>query len=709
MAKRRPPRTSPRTTELSDNPPDLAIPLPDDGIGSASFWDGELEDATRKMQDTIGEWKMNLSRYEGHKPPVRGFRPADAINVNVGFYSVENKKPQLFFTVPKVQAKALREDAKNVTPLVQAIVNRRLEGDDINAAELVGQVLDDCLITAGVGGSKVGYDEVSDTVQLPTGRTVPVLDPITQQPMIDPVTGQEARTLAIDEKTGQPETQPVKRVLWSRIYWQHIAPADLRFPVGFTGANFDAAPWLAWRFNVDANFAEQYGLDPNAGQAIQDDLTLLHELDRQKLMTCGTGYEIWYRAYLYDSAEKNPEKIRRLVIVGAQRRGKRRYSAIIHEDSPYQVFDPDGRFVTGMRGFPIHPLVVRPLTERVYPKSDCSVLRDVGDEKSLGRTLMIQQRKRNLPVRGFNKNSVDVESIKKLESAEVQEMIAFTGDPRDQLFQLPQSSFPPENFSFDRMIQEDIDRLSASGSNQQGLTSDAESATEASLIQRGSDNRVAKERERVLRWFVDGVTKVFALIQLFASDEDVAMVVGEDGLEQYRAWKRTEIQGRFAFSLKPDSSLRTNAADERNMYLRFFNLAANHPQADSTEMLRGLASAFGMDPAKVIKPPAPPPPPPPPEKPKLSIALKGEDLDPTMPQYANVITLLRLYDVEKGMSAPQPGAQPPGPSQPGTAPNAAPRGNSAGRRPIRAARGVPPVDQHDAELTHELPGPGPRM
>lgn len=704
MAKRTPRKP---TAAAEPATPKLQIPMAADGIGSSAFWDGELEESTKRVTTTIQEWKANLSRYEGVKPRVRGFKTEDAINVNVQFYSTEQKKPQLFFQVPQILPKALRADSQAVTPLVQSIINRRLEPDDINAAELVACVLDDCLITAGIGGTKVGYDEVAINKDIPTGRTEPAIDPVSGLPQLD-MLGQPVMTLALDPKTGEPETESVKTVIWNSIYWRHIPPADLRFPVGFVGADYDAAPWLAWRFNVDENFAAAYKLNAGAGQSLPAELTLLADQDRDKLMTVGSGYEIWYKAHLYDPTEPNPERIRRLVIVSASRRGSRTHTAIVHENSPYQVFDEDGRFLGGMKGFPLHPACIRPLTERLYPKSDCSVLRDVADEKSLGRTLMIQQRKRNLPLRGFNKNAADADSIRKLENAEVQELIAFTGDPREQLFQLPQTALPPENFSFDAIIQGDIDRLSASGSNQQGLTSDAKSATESALIQKALETRMAKERNRLLSWFTAGAAKVFALIQMFASDEDVALVVGEDGAEQYRQWKRSEIQGRFAFQLKPDSALRIDADDERNHFLRFFNLTANHPQVDSAELIRVLAGKWGIDPNRVLKPPAPPPPPPEPERPKLSLSLKGEDLNPYSPQYANIVTLLKLYEVDQGLQppgAPQ-GGPPAQPGPPSRLPPGGPQGPPQVReRPIQSNRGLPPIDQHTADLTGRMPGP----
>lgn len=679
--------------------PDLEIPLPTEGIGTLAYWNGELEQSTQLAKEHVKEWEANLLRYQGDRPGLRGFNRRDTVNVNEQFSVVENKKPQLFFQNPDILARGMRQQFTGAAPLVTAVINTKLGPDGLNAADLVDEVLNDCLITTGIGATKIGYDEVTELIDVPTGRTEEVIDPATGLPVIDPMTQQPARQLVIDPKTGQPETKQVPRVVWGGmdgIYWRRIPAADLRLPKGFVSARYDDADWIAWRFDIDEAFSKTYGLDhSNGGRALPDDVTLLDTFARQRQMEARSGYELFYRAHLFDPSERNPERIRRIVIVSGQSRGNGdgRGGVVIHENLKCQLFNEAGRFVGGLRGFPIHPLCIRPLPERTYPKSDCSVVRDLADEKSMGRTIMIQQRKRNLPVRGYNKNSVDAETIKKLESAEVQEMIAFNGDPRDQLYTVVQTAFPPENFHFDAIVQRDIERLTAAGANQQGLSGETDSATEAAIVQKAMETRMAKERQRVLAWHIRAVGKLFSLIQLYASDDEIALIVGNDGAEEYRSWQRSEIQGQFAFKLKPDSAIRTDANDERQHFLKFFNLTANHPMVNTPELLRSLAALWGLDPAKVVN--AQPPPPPPQEKPKLSISIKGDDLSPEAPQYRNILKLLQLYGMEAGMS-PAAAGLPPLPS-------------NNGDRLLTAGREIPPVDRHDANLTGKRSGPPPRV
>ncbi len=663
----------------AESTPELKIKLADKGVGSAEFWQQEIEDSTARIRDEIPGWRANLQRYEGGKPTLRGFKAADTIGVAVQFYTVEQKKPQLVFQVPLPTVKSKRGGSERASTLVQAILRDKLGEEEMDIEGTVGECLSDCLITAGIGPVKIGYDERTVTVNMPTNRTEPDIDPATGLARIDPTTQQPARRLVIDPATGKPEEKPTPKVVWSRFYCEHFSPADLRLPVGFTGTNFDRAPWIGWRFNVDEQTMKKYGIE-SGGASLSDDMTLLSDKDREKLSSVGSGYEIWYRAHLYDPTVVNPERIRRLVFIPTGQRGTRRSAVLIHEDSKWQLFQ-DEEFVGGMKGYPIHPLMFRGLIERTFPKSDCTMVRDAADEKSMGRTLMIQQRKRNLPLRGYNKSSADAEAIKKLEDAEVQEMIGFNGDPRDQLYALPQSSFPPENFGFDRIIQEDIDRVTASGANQQALSGKGETATEASIIARAIETRLAKERGNVIRWLVGAYYKTFALIQLFASDQEVTRILGKEGADEYVAWKRQDIQGQFAFSMKPDSALRKDAEEERQNYLKLFNLVANHPRVESVEMIRQLMELWGIDTSRII---IPEPPKPPEEKPKLSLSIKGDDFNPSLPQYPNIVTLMQLFGVT--MAPPTPAA--------GAAPG-----------PLTAAEGVPAVNQHASEVTGKLPGP----
>ena len=635
-----------------------------------------------------------MARYDGERPSLPGIHADDVINVNVGFYSTEQKKPQLFHQQPTLQVTALRPETKAVAPVVKAIMDALLGEDQIDATTLMDEVLTDIMVPAGHGATKIGYEAVTVDVQIPTGRMEPAVDPLTGQPTpkIDPVTGMPAidpmtgapqleETLALGQD-GQPETETAPQKIWCEYYMKRISPDDLIVPVGFMSVRYDEAPWLGFRFYADREeLHRKYGVEPSTFDDIQWNEKLVTSDDREALekRSVASGYEIWYKAALYDPTEVNPERIRRLVVVAKKSRHGPQ-AVVVNENSPWQRFDPIGRFVGGMRGFPIHVYTLRSRVNSAYPKSDCSIVRDISDEKCMGRSMMTAQRKRSLPMRGINIKSPALtrDTVEQIESGEIQALIKFEGPIADNdLKAIGLAHYPAESFSFDSITQQDIDRLTASGANQQGLPlADSDTAYEASLIQRATETRQAKERVRLLTQYARACKKLFSLVQLFATDQELIEIVGEDGKNRFAQWDRQTIQGDFAFAFRPDSSLRVDAAQNREMMLRFINLTTNNQNFNQQETARLLCEAFGQDPTPLLKQPEPPRP----EPPKASFSIKGEDLNPFSPQYAGVVLYLQTV---YGLQLPP---APPAPPE-----------------LVKAPKGAEPVSKHDTKATGNIP------
>ncbi len=140
--------------------------MPDEGIGSLEFWISEIQDSEDHLRQLIPGWRKDLDTYNGAKFTLPNIDPADVVNVNVPFYTAENKQPNLFYTTPLVQASAEMEETKESAPMVQAILNKRLGRSGVNAKALMDQVIKDALVTAGMGASKIGYERVSGTRQI---------------------------------------------------------------------------------------------------------------------------------------------------------------------------------------------------------------------------------------------------------------------------------------------------------------------------------------------------------------------------------------------------------------------------------------------------------------------------------------------------------------------------------------------------------------
>lgn len=679
--------------EAASAPPKLDqygnIPLPDGDtakLGSLAYWLQDVDQSRDRIKEEIKGWKTDLSTYAGERVKLPGLADDDVINVNVPFYVAEQKKPELVYQTPFVNVKSLQRATDQAAPLVQAIINDKLSRNGVNVNALMDEVLTDLTVTSGIGPTKIGYDCIRVDITVPTPRVdgmgQPVLDPTTNQPIIDQVAS--------------------KKTIFSNYYWRRISPADFRIPAGFTSSRYSEAPWLGQEFNLDAATIEKFELE-GAGESLQSELSLIASKDRRALEGAPRAIEIFYKAYLYDASVRNPDLVRQLVIVPGRKQkradGKAAGTVLVHRDSPHQQFDKDGKLVAGAKGFPFKVFTLRPMPESAYPSSDAKVLRDVGAEKSMGRSLMVQQRKRNLPMVAANKKRVDRATIDQIERGQVQSIIFTNGDPNDLLVPLGRSNFPPENFSFDGIAQQDIDRLSGLGPNQQAMANpDSDTATEANIIDKRADSRIGKERDRVLDTMLEGIEYLFALLQLFTDHEDAVEILGQDGAAVIETWDKTKIQGRYGFSLKPDSSMRSNQAEDRELFLRLFNLVANHPAVDTVELLRMVVAKFNVDPAKVVK--GMPPPDASKERPKVSVSAGPEWFNPALPWYDGLMDFLAAngYTIPDSLrnARPAPGA-PTTMTEPG--------GGHDGL--LTSLKPVPPVDQHQADLTGKQPGPGP--
>jgi hypothetical protein len=679
MAKR--PTPAPAPTDVQ-----LAIPLPTGATaaGSEKWWSEEIEQAQKRRKKELPLWRANLDRYRGEKPKLTGLNARDVMPVNVDFEKVEAKKSQLFFQQPDIMLEPRDGQNKEVAALFRDVINYYLGTEEANVLSMVDEVMLDLLCPAGLGPTKIGFEEVKLPVQ------VPVNDPTTGQPAVDP--------------TGKPQTQTVSKRVYARYFWERISPARLLIPKGFKSQNFDRADWLG--FEYDLTESEKKHANTAGPGPIGEDESLSPPNDKD-----GAGdrpdraIEIWYRASAFDDTVTDPRRYRRLVMT---MQGKRDSRVTVHEDSPYQTLTPEGAFLAGMLGNPIHILTLRPMTDTAYVPSDSTVSRGQVDELSTGRSQMILQRKRNLPMRGVDRGKVDKKVLDALERGEVQSVIGVDGDPDQVIKVIASANLPQEDFTFNNIVSQDIDRLWALGANASGtLAARQATATESANMQRGTDNRLVKERNRVMTWYVKGVEKFSSLLQLFGDEATVVPITGQQSAQVFQSWDRTKTPGRYMFRIRPDSSVRVDAAEDLDRLLRAYNLLAKDPHVNRVELLSAIVVKFGLDPQKVIVAQLPPPSP---EPPKPTISLKAEDLGNPL-----VIQLLAQFGIK--LTPPPPPEPVPLPGQApaaaaAVAPAAAPAAPPAGvvlpspAHPGGAER-MQPIDQHEADRTGRRSGPGP--
>jgi hypothetical protein len=618
----------------------VAIPLPSEGPNSLGAWKSRREASRDLIKRVKPDWDKNLDRLLA-KTNVKG-----EVVVPKDFANVEQKKAALAFQVPAIQLEPrtlnpLAEGADDPVRVFQAVVNDYLTAPyGVHADAMIEEVLSDALCPSGIFATKIGYEPTIDgQKQVQTG----------QQPdpnFVPPTPAQQQPGTVLGLNTPPPPQAPmvpilanVPNVIAEHYYWERIPPERLLLPDGWHGSDYEKMPWVGWDGEMDF-------LPAQKAFNLPDDFSVTTSTDEDRLGTLtrttqgsreGTKKvkysEIWYKASLFDATVKHPDQLRYLVLVDGLDTPAR------HEDSPYQRKQPDGTLL-GMIGFPVHVGALRYVSDQAIPPSDCQMSRHQVDELSQGRTQMIQQRKRSIPMRLADLQAIGgLEGLAKIERNEFQSVIPLENmDPQHPpIVEIARAAFPRENFTFDQIANRDIADLWAMDANQRGLSNDhGVTATEVATAQANSNVRLRRERNRFLLWFARGAGKLGALIQLFATDQSYVRIIGDNGESILKTWDKTTIAGDYLFTVKADSAVPTDAAEDLAVAIKQQNMFGNSPFVNQAGFLKHLFPKMGLDPALIVQPQ-----PKPAEVPKVTFTFNDASLDPRNPAFPIVMELLR--------------------------------------------------------------------
>lgn len=627
--------------------PMRAIPLDDKEL---SRWKADIERSAQRIENIKGAWERQLTAYT----PDYSDKWGGDINPGKDFYQVEQKKPQLFYETPYVvlaPPEGVQVDPQTAAAIQQEQLglNRDLGRDVLNVKRMVDKVLFDVLCPAGVGPSKLGFTNITRDVPAPP-------DPLTHQAPMD--------------KTGQPVMVPVP--VFQELFWERFSPLKLLIPTNFFDTDWDKAPWLGMKFSIPRRIAKAQwrlpadlkGVKSSSDQDVFKYQNNAAGMDSSEDDDLITGQEIWYKAAYYDDQELDPRKFRQLVLVDGLD------EPAVHRDSPYQKMDPQTGSLTpdSMIGNPIHPLTIRDLADSAYIPSDCMMTRPLVNELVRYRTQLTEHRDSSTSVRLGDPAILTPEILAKVVRGPYGSIIMVPGlnTSNPPVVEVSHPVYSHENFQGQDIIEGDIEKVSAIGANQSGAQQDTvRSATELSIIQQASNTRLTAERNRVIAWFLGGVRKVDCLRQLLMRGADQ---------------QASPALGRYTYDIKPDSGVHMDAAVTRKQALDTYNQLRQDPNLDHVAFLKEILPLLHLDPSMVK-----PPPPTPPKPPDVSFSVKGDDLNPLAPQYANVVTILAKYGIVLQPAAPLP-------VQPSEHPGSAPRADL--------------VDQHAADITGHLEGGG---
>jgi hypothetical protein len=578
-------------------------PMAPDKGAEAPLWKEfppRIEACKQYRKKLIANWTTNIDYRRGK--PFASQTDEDRVAVNLDWSLTKAKQAALFSQVPQVHV----DHPPQTVAMPWVFTFEQKLNDTLVEAGLetaMDEVLPDVINAAGIGAVLVSFETITEQVQ------VPGVD-FSQMP---PEMAQQIQMSGM-MPDGSPIPPPsmVPRIADKRYVVQRISPSDLLWPINFTGADFDNAPWIghsgrmSWAqaqsaFGLtDADKAKVVGED---AKGLQDKLT--HDVEKDKIGVDEDVLfdEIFYKEYYYDSAAKNYNGLHRLVFVAGKDK------PVVDEPWNGQRTGQTGE-VIGARKAPVRVLTLTYITDETIPPSDTAIGRSQVNEINKSRTQMIMQRERSLPIRWFDVNRIDPTIQTSLMRGTWQGMIPVQGQGTNVIGEVARATMPQEDFEFDRIAKADLTEAWQIGPNQNGdFNPGRRSASEARVVESNFQTRIGRERAKVAK-FVVSIAEVLG--GLLAINEDPqGMGQGFD----------PQISRNLAFSILADSTVLVDANQRLERLKDFLNFTAKSGWVDLQPVLREIAILSGLDPNSVIKPPQPPPP----AEPNISLRLTGTE------------------------------------------------------------------------------------
>jgi hypothetical protein len=294
-----------------------------------------------------------------------------------------------------------------------------------------------------------------------------------------------------------------------------------------------------------------------------------------------------------------------------------------------------------LRGFMDIPLVLRQLSDSAWVPSDCAVTAGLTKELEKFREGSVRQRDTNHNVILYDAKAIDPTAKDKIVKGPggtwVPVVDGALAQGKDAIMaQAVQITLGRENFIAQDYIQNDREQILGISANQNGAQAKGrKTATEQSIVQRNSEARFEQERQAVKEWFLDVVRTFDTLVLRYADVRIASQILGETRGQLWAEFKQSLVGG-YTYDLSVDSGKYLDIEADRRQWLQLYNQVRPDPWINPKPILTKLASVWGIDPSELVQQPQPPQ-----KELKASVSIKGELLDPSLPQFAILIDLLR--------------------------------------------------------------------
>src|SRR5574338_315472 len=234
-------------------------------------------------------------------------------------------------------------------------------------------------------------------------------------------------------------------------------------------------------------------------------------------------------------------------------------------------------YYKGLRRLPIRVETLVYVSDTAVPPSDSEAARPQVRELIKSRSQMLRQRDSSIPLRWYNTNLMDPAIVEKIAQGGWQEPVPVNGPGERMIGEVARANFPRENFEFQSVIGNDLDRAWSLSNNQLATPNPGgRSATEDNVVQSAGQVRLDYEKARGNRYLIEGAEVLFSLMQKFRHGTKWVSVPGPQG-DTLQQVTPLDLQGEYLFDIVADSSDRIDTATKQANATKLYNIMANSP------------------------------------------------------------------------------------------------------------------------------------
>ena len=225
----------------------------------------------------------------------------------------------------------------------------------------------------------------------------------------------------------------------------------------------------------------------------------------------------------------------------------------------------------GERWYPFFALQVRRVDGVLYPLSTVELLIELQDEYNTRHTRASEHRRKNIPVRIFNKSSniTDEEIRKVVNRSLTDDVIGVTADPNVPL-QSQIASFTEIPFNaamYDAAdVMRDMEMVAGVQDASRGAINKAKTATEAEIMAQGMQSRSSETIDTVEDWLTDMAQYAAHLLMLNLTPEQVQARLGQSAI--WPVITGREMLQQVGITIRGGSTARPNKMRERDQWIQ---------------------------------------------------------------------------------------------------------------------------------------------